>query len=187
MSGSKLRAATCADAEPLLAIYAPYVRDMAITFEYEPPALEEFRNRIRKTLSAYPYLVVEGDEGVLGYAYAGPFKSRPAYGWAAETTVYVAETARCAGAGRLLYETLLNILMHQGVQNVYACVTWPNESSIAFHQALGFQRVAHLSRCGYKLGQWWDSVWLQKFLGSHEIPPAPLRPITEVMAAFGLG
>lgn len=178
----RLRLATEADAEALLAIYAPYVRDTAITFEDTPPSLSEFRSRIGSILASYPYLVAEGEAGILGYAYASRFRARSAYDWCAEITVYIAPSAHRMGLGRLLYEKLLAILERQGVRNVYACIAWPNEPSVAFHQALGFAPVAHLNRCGYKLGQWWDTVWLERFLGRHDLPPAPLRSLAEAMA-----
>lgn len=186
MSAPALRAATAADAEALLAIYAPYVRHTTISFEYEVPTAEEFRGRICKTLAAYPYLVAEGTDGILGYAYAGPFQSRAAYGWSAETTVYVADSARRTGVGRLLYETLLDLIRRQGVQNAYACITWPNEASVAFHQTLGFAKAAQFSRCGYKLGQWRDVIWMEKHLACYETP-APLRPVKAVLEEAGLG
>ena len=85
----KIRTATENDAEALLEIYEPYVRETAITFEYEVPSAEEFRSRIRNTLLKYPYLVVEQDGEIIGYAYAGPFHDRPAYDWAVETSIYV--------------------------------------------------------------------------------------------------
>lgn len=186
MSNIKLRPATGADAQAILAIYAPYVRETAITFEYETPTIAQFRARIEQTIGAYPYLVAEGQSGIVGYALAGPFRERAAYAWCAETTVYVAPSVHRTGVGRILYETLLDILTRQGVKNAYACITWPNEASIAFHQALGFKPVARLSRCGYKLDQWWDSVWMEKFLGGHEAPPAPLLPVAKVLAQAGL-
>lgn len=186
MRGVELRLAAEADAEALLAIYAPYVRDTAISFEYVPPTLEEFRARIRNTLASYPFLVAEGKGGILGYAYAGRFQARAAYGWSAETTVYIAPNARRLGVGRLLYERLLDLLRRQGVQNAYACVSCPNEPSIAFHQSLGYTPKARFFHCGYKMGQWRDVVWLEKLLGDHENPPAPLRPIAGALAEAGL-
>ena len=101
-----IRIATAEDAEALLAIYAPYVRDTAITFEYRVPSLEEFRRRIEATLEKYPYLALEDGGEILGYAYAAPFKERAAYDWAVETTIYLRPDARGKGCGRTLYEAL---------------------------------------------------------------------------------
>ncbi|NCB30314.1 MAG: GNAT family N-acetyltransferase [Clostridia bacterium] len=153
MSTVNVRLATEADAEALLTIYVPYVRETGISFEYIPPTAEEFRGRIRDTLSAYPFLVAEGEAGIVGYAYASRFQTRAAYGWSAETSVYIAQDARRGGTGRILYEALLALLCRQGVQNVYACIACPNEPSVAFHEAMGFVLKARFSQCGYKLGQ----------------------------------
>lgn len=178
----KLRPATEADAEALLSIYAPYVRDTAITFEYDPPSPEEFRARMRAILAGHPYLAAESGGRILGYAYATPYRARAAYAWCAETTVYIDQSARRGGVGRLLYEKLLDILTRQGITNAYACITFPNAPSITFHESLGFKTIGHFSRCGHKGGQWWDMVWMEKFLAAHELPPRPPRPIGEVLA-----
>lgn len=187
MSAPRVRMAREEDAAALLAIYAPYVRDTAITFEYVPPSAAAFAERIRATLQTYPYLVAEGDCGPIGYAYAGRFRPRAAYDWMAETTVYVAQDARGQGAGRLLYERLLGLLARQGVQKAYACVTWPNAPSIAFHQRMGFAQEARFPCCGYKLGQWRDVVYLSKPLGAFQTPPPPLKTVWEVLGADAEG
>jgi len=163
-------------AEKLLGIYAPYVVDTAITFEYEVPTIEAFRQRICRTLERYPYLVAfMGDEPV-GYAYAGPFKSRAAYDWAVETSVYVRQDLKGQGIGKSLYQTLEAYLVRQGVENVNACITYPNPASVAFHEALGYRQTALFSKCGYKLGRWHDMIWMEKHLGNHEVPPKPFIP-----------
>ena len=91
----QIRIASLDDAEELLKIYAPYVEKTAITFEYEVPTLEEFKNRMTRVLERYPYLVAEKEGELLGYAYVSPFKERPAYNWAVETSIYVKEGCRC--------------------------------------------------------------------------------------------
>ena len=120
-----IRVATPQDAGALLAIYAPYVTDTAITFEYEVPSLTEFRERIRHTLERYPYLVMEQDGEILGYAYAGPFKERAAYDWAVETTIYVKQGMKKQGIGRKLYQALEDILIRQNILNLNACIGYP--------------------------------------------------------------
>ena len=102
-----IRVATVEDAQQILQIYAPYIEKTAITFEYEVPALEEFRGRIQHTLKKYPYLVAEEAGEILGYAYTGPFKERAAYDWAVETTIYVKEDKKQRGIGKLLYQACL--------------------------------------------------------------------------------
>lgn len=101
-----IRTAVRQDAEALLQIYAPYVKNTAITFEYDVPSVEEFAGRISKVLQKYPYLVAEVNGEPVGYAYAGPFKERAAYDWAVETTVYVRENMKKSGIGRALYTAL---------------------------------------------------------------------------------
>ena len=99
----KIRAATPDDAPALLKIYAPYVKNTSITYEYDVPSEEEFRRRIESTLRRYPYLVLEREGDILGYAYAGPLHSRPAYDWAVETSIYLDQNARGGGLGSLLF------------------------------------------------------------------------------------
>lgn len=157
-----IRMAEESDAQALLAIYAPYVEKTAVTFEYEVPTVLEFKNRIASTLKRYPYLAAIRDGHILGYAYASAFKERAAYDWAVETSIYVSEGARRTGAGSLLYEALEDYLKRQNVINVNACIAYPNPGSIAFHEKYGYRTVGHFTKCGYKLGQWWDMVWMEK-------------------------
>ena len=115
------------DAEKLLEIYAPYVKETAISFEYEVPAVEEFRERIRKTMEKYPYLVAESQGEILGYCYAGPFHSRKAYEKSVEMSIYVQAGQRRRGVGRSLYLALEERLKVQGIRNLYACIAWPEQ------------------------------------------------------------
>ena len=106
MENIVIRSASVKDAEALLNIYAYYVENTAITFEYEVPTVEEFQQRIANTLKKYPYLVAEKEGTILGYAYAGVFKDRAAYDWSAEVTIYLSHNATKCGIGRKLYEAL---------------------------------------------------------------------------------
>ena len=159
-----IRLATPSDAATLLAIYAPYVENTAITFEYEVPTIEDFANRIEKTLGKYPYLVAEEDGLILGYAYASTYYARAAYDWAVELSVYVSQDARGKGVGSKLYDTMEKMLEQMGYIHFLACISLPNEDSIAFHTKRGYQQVAHFPRIGYKFNRWHDIVWLQKSL-----------------------
>lgn len=166
-----LRSAQPGDAEALLAIYAPYVERTAISFEVEVPDVEEFRARIASTLEKYPYLVAVENGEVLGYAYAGVFKNRAAYSHCVETSVYVREDSHGRGLGRALYEELERRLRRQGIRNLNACITWIDEpdeylthASPAFHERLGFTRVAHFHRCGWKFNRWYDMIWMEKLI-----------------------
>lgn len=169
-----IRTATVDDAEAILNIYQYYVLNTAITFEYEVPMLEEFRTRIANTLKKYPYLVAVQEERILGYAYAGAFGSRAAYGWSAETSIYLAPDARKSGLGRRLYEALEIALKEMGILNLYACIGYPeiedeylNKNSAQFHEHFGFKTVGEFHKCGYKFNRWYNMIWMEKIIGEH--------------------
>ena len=181
-----IRKASAADAEALLLIYAPYVEKTAITFEYDVPSVAEFAGRIENTLKKYPYLVAEMGGDPVGYAYASPFKTRAAYGWAVETSIYVKEGVHGLGIGRKLYDALEEALGRQNILNLNACIAaveTPDEhldnSSIAFHEKLGYRMVGRFTKCGYKFGRWYDMVWMEKHIGAHTGDPAPVVPYPE--------
>ena len=190
MDNITLRIASPADAEALLQIYAPYVRETAITFEYEVPSPEEFQSRIRRTLEKYPYLIAEWDGRCVGYAYAGAFHARAAYDWAVETSVYVERGLRRQGVGRRLYTALEEVLTLQNILNLNACIAYPagedpylTRDSADFHQRLGFRQVGRFHQCGYKFGRWYDMIWMEKMLGAHRSPQPPVRPFPEIREA----
>lgn len=175
-----IRTAKPEDAEALLRIYAPYVEETAISFEYETPSVEEFSRRIQKTMEKYPYLVAELDGEPVGYCYVSEFKSREAYGWDVETTIYIRRNCRQCGVGRKLYEKLETILRVQNMLNLNACIAYPHPESIAFHEKMGYETVAHFHKCGYKLGKWLDIVWMEKMLSEHPDVPKPVIPFSEL-------
>ena len=160
----EIRFAKPSDARSLLDIYAPYVENTAITFEYEVPTIEDFATRIAKTLEKYPYLVAEEDGVVVGYAYASTYYARAAYDWAVELSVYVSQDARGQGVGTRLYDALEDLLEQMGYIHFLACISLPNEASLALHRKRGYQQVAHFPKIGYKFNCWHDIVWLQKSL-----------------------
>lgn len=176
-----IRKAEEGDAQELLDIYAPYVTDTAITFEYEIPSTEEFRERIRHTLRNYPYLVAVSEGRILGYAYASQFKNRAAYDWAVETSVYIRMDEKYRGTGKLLYSELEKILKKQHIINLNACIAYPNPGSIAFHEKMGYKTVAHFTRCGFKGGSWYDMIWMEKMLAKHPDNPLPVIPFKEII------
>ena len=169
-----IRSATKDDAGRLLEIYAYYVENTAISFEYHAPSLSEFKNRILRTLQSYPYLVLEEDGVIQGYAYAGRLGERVAYLYSCEVSIYLAPDSRRKGYGRKLYEALESMLKDRGVQNLYARVVDPPEedeyltrNSEQFHQHLGFSKVGTLHKCGYKFGRWYNILWMEKLIGDH--------------------
>ena len=122
-----IRVAKREDAEELLKIYSYYVENTAITFEYDVPSVEEFSDRISNTLKKYPYLVLEEEGKILGYTYAGEFKSRAAYDRAVETTIYMDKNLKHRGMGKKLYKALEQALELQKITNLYACIAYPKE------------------------------------------------------------
>ena len=167
------------DAPGLLAVYEQYI-DTSITFETDLPDASAFAGRIRDIRQAYPYLVLEDGERILGYAYAHRARDRAAYDWFAELSVYLSRDCVGRGLGRRLYGLLLDLLALQNVRTVMGCVTLPNAASEALHTSLGF-RLAGVSRAvGYKAGAWHDVAWFEKALGPYDTFPAPLLPFPEV-------
>ena len=176
MENIVIRSVSLNDAEALLNIYAYYVENTAITFEYDVPTLEEFEQRIANTLKKYPYLVIEKEGAILGYAYAGVFKDRAAYDWSAETTIYLKYDAVKCGLGRMLYEALEEEMKTRGFLNLYACIGYPIEedeyltkNSAQFHAHLGYQTVGEFHKCGYKFGRWYNMIWMEKLIGEHKV------------------
>ena len=174
-SGIRIREASVEDAARLLEIYAYYVEKTAITFEYDVPSLEEFRGRIRHIKERYPYLVIERDGVIEGYAYAGVFKDRAAYDRSCEMTIYLDRGAVGGGLGRKLYEALEEALKAQGMLNLYAGIGYPEEpdeyldyNSAQFHEHLGYRTVGTFHQCGYKFGRWYSMIWMEKMIGEHK-------------------
>lgn len=169
-----VRDARLEDAGRILEIYAYYVKDTAISFEYEVPTLDEFQARMKHTMKRYPYLVVEENGVVQGYAYAGAFVGRAAYAWSSETTIYLDRAAHKRGFGRMLYEALEARLKEMGILNLYACIGYPekedsylNNNSAEFHAHFGFSKVGVFHNCGHKFGRWYHMIWMEKIIGEH--------------------
>lgn len=182
-----IRMATKEDAKEILEIYAPYVKDTAITFEYDVPTVEEFGDRINNTLKKYPYIVAIDSNQIIGYAYVSSFKGRAAYDWAVETTVYVRQNCQGKGVGKKLYLALEEILKRQNILNMNACIAYTSIEDINltndskyFHEHLGYNKVAHFSKCGYKFKKWYDMIWMEKIIGEHSANPKPVISISEL-------
>lgn len=169
-----IREAVLSDAEALLDIYAPYVEQTAVTFEYDVPTRDEFRQRMERVLARYPWLVAEVDGRLAGYAYASTFKERAAYQWAVETSIYVDGSVKRQGIGCRLHESLELRLKEQGILNMNACISfiepedeYLTQDSVRFHEQLGYAKVAHFHQCGKKFGRWYDMIWMEKMIGEH--------------------
>lgn len=178
----RVRLATAADAPGVHAIYAPFVRDTTVSFETDVPSVGEMTRRIE---AATLWLVAESDDRILGYAYAGPHRSRAAYQWSVETSVYVADGARRRGLARTLYAALFDVLRAMGFVNAYAGVTLPNAPSVGVHEAMGFRPVGVYSGVGFKNGAWHDVGWwsLRLVDDATAADPRPPRPLAEVADA----
>jgi phosphinothricin acetyltransferase len=160
----EIRTATTADAEAIQRIYAPIVEKTAISFEYEPPSVEEMAVRITWTLQTHPYLVAVDDDKVCGYVYASTHRERAAYRYSVDTTIYIAPEARRLGVGRALYSELLPELARRGFHMAFAGITQPNPGSVALHESMGFKSLGLYREVGFKFDRWHDVGWWQRLL-----------------------
>lgn len=187
-TGAAVRLAHPADAAGMLAIYAPIVERTVISFETVVPSVDEMRGRISATMAIHPWLVAERAGRIIGYAYGSQHRSRAAYRWAADVSVYVAEGARRNGMARQLYGGLFELLTRQGYSACCAGIALPNPASVGFHESQGFRPVGVYRRIGWKLGAWHDVGWWQKELqpigDANGQPPEP-RPLAELLAGAG--
>jgi len=161
-------AAVCAE------IYAPHVEGGVASFEERAPDARELAARIERYGGSHAWLVAEREGRVVGYAFATPFKERPAYRWSTSVSVYIAEGARGAGVGRTLYGALFDRLRERGFRMAVAGITLPNEASCGLHEGLGFELVGVNRQIGWKQGAWRDVGWYQL-----ELAPAPEGPPPE--------
>jgi L-amino acid N-acyltransferase YncA len=182
---STLRLATCDDGAALAAIYAPSVIGAATSFELEAPDGAEMARRIAATLAYAPWLVLEDDGVIVGYAYASRHNDRAAYQWSINVSVYVAAGRQRRGVGRRLYDALLTFARRQGFHVAHAGITLPNPASVALHEAMGFRAFAVYPAVGYKDGAWRDVGWWRLELSPCTGEPAPPRGVAEVAAELG--
>ena len=174
----KIRAAQPSDAVQIASIYMPYVTSSAISFELKAPTPEEMLARMTASDGLYPWLVAttEDEDAILGYAYAGQFRERPAYRYTVETSIYLGGGVQGQGTGRLLYSALIATLTAQDFTQAIAILSLPNEHSIALHEATGFRRGGVVREIGYKNGQWHDiGMWQRELSEPSEPPHEPKR------------
>lgn len=168
----RIRSATVADAEALLAIYAPHVQLGATSFEEVPPGAVEFAARIERCLASHAWLAAEVGGVIAGYAYGSPHRDRAAYRWSVEVSAYVHADFHRRGIARALYGRLFDDLAARGYCQAYAGITLPNDASVALHRALGFAPIGVFPRVGYKRGAWHDVMWLHRELRAGAPPDA---------------
>lgn len=173
-----IRAVKESDAQAILNIYSPYVQNTAITFEWEIPSLDEFTQRIRTISEKYPYLVAIYNDEIVGYAYANTFRTRAAYKWDVESSIYVKKDFHHKGIGKLLLQELEKKLKELNFLNIYAVITYTEtedeyltHGSIFFHQKMGYIKVGQFNDCGYKFKRWYSVVIMEKFLNEHTESP----------------
>lgn len=171
-----VRDASELDAEACAKIYAPYVTDTTITFELDPPTVEEMAARIADAQRTHAWLVLEDDSRVVGYAYGSPYKARAAYRWSCEVSVYLELGRRRSGGGRALYTALFARLAERGFRTVVAGMTMPNDASAGLHRAMGFEPIGTYRRIGWKHDAWHDVAWAQRSIAiNDDEPPAEPR------------
>lgn len=177
-----IRLAERKDVSGILEIYSPFITDTAITFEESIPDEDNFWERIREIMSELPFLVCEIDGRIAGYAYASAYRSRASYRWTKEVSVYVHNKFMRRKIAQSLYHSLVKILRYQGIANLLAIITMPNERSVAFHENFGFKKCAEFSKVGYKLNQWQNVGWLELFiLNENESPREKIIKLADMV------
>ncbi len=169
-----IRMARLEDATVIQAIYEPYVLNTPITFEYEPVTQEEFKKRMENVLKDFPWLVCEMDGKIVGYAYCSRFKERAAFDWDCECSVYIDLDYHRRGIASALYQKLFELIEKQGYYTIYSLITKSHSSSIELHKKFGFEELCVYPKTGYKLGEWWDLLVMEKRI--KEVDSNPIKP-----------
>jgi L-amino acid N-acyltransferase YncA len=170
-----VRPARADDAVAIQAIYAPYVTDSAISFELEPPTVDQIAARM-SAAPRLPWLLATLDADPAGYAYASRHREREAYRWSVDTSIYLAADACGRGIGRRLYADLLEAVTTLGYVNAFAGIALPNEASVRLHEGLDFSLIGTFPQVGYKDGQWRSVGWWWRQLAVPQDEPDEPRP-----------
>ena len=183
-----IKTASPQDAPQLLEIYGPYVKNTAITFEYEVPTVAEFTSRIQNTLKKYPYIIALRGTKIVGYAYASPYKGRAAYDWCVELSLYVDKDERGKGIGTKLYTAIEKKLHDMNILNIYSCISVTDtedehltNKSREFHKKFGFSQIASFKQCGFKFSKWYDMIWMEKIIGEKTSNPPAVKKFSETL------
>jgi len=178
---TNIRLATADDAPAIAGIYGPYCDMTVISFEEKAPTAEEMARRVAAIGSSKPWIVLEDESRIIGYAYASPHHERAAYRWSVSTAIYISGDHHRRGAGRALYTTLFALLSSLGYRQATAGITLPNPASVGLHAAFGFAPVGVYRRIGYKMGAWHDVGWYQAEIQPGSDTPAELRSVRDLM------
>lgn len=175
MDHATIRLAKPEDAPDIVAIYNYYISQTTATFNTQARSQEKYREYIERIGRQYPWLVVEQADEIIGYAFAHEERAIDAYAWNVELAIFLKKDVTAVGLGTRLMEVLLDILSYAGYKNAYSVISSSNDASFALHEKFGFELVGTHTRTGFKQGEWRDTTWLVKRLGSFDdIPPAPV-------------
>ena len=175
-----VRPVTAQDSDEILTVYEPYITDTVLTFEYDVPSKEAFRQRVEGVLEGYPYLAAVEDGRIIGYAYAHRARERKAYDWYAELSVYVAMGLEKKGVGTALYSALIELAKAQNIQVLTAVISAPNPPSEALHKKVGFVQSGLHPKTGFKHGQWRDTLCMDLPITERDAPPEPFIPYPDM-------
>lgn len=180
---ANIRLASTADAGAIAAIYAPYCDSTVISFEETAPTADEMARRIASIGATRPWIVLEDEGAIVGYAYASAHHERAAYRWSVSTAIYIRRDRHRRGAGRALYTTLFALLRALGYCQATAGITLPNPASVGLHTAFGFAAVGVYRQIGYKMGEWHDVGWYQAEIQPGGVAPTEPRSVRELLNA----
>lgn len=180
-----IRKATLADAQAILDIYQYYRANTAVSINPASPSLLDCENLIKSTVATYPFLVAEREGQVVGFTYCKPYKADQAFAWSVETRIYVNHEASKQGVGSALHNALEHACKAQGICNLYLCITYSaeidkyrNDTSLVFHEKMGYRKEGEFENCGYKNGHWFSQYWMQKNINRHQSDPSPITPFS---------
>ena len=177
-----IRLAEEQDVPGILEIYSPFILDTAVTFEETVPEEDSFWERMQLIMSELPFLVCEIDGRIAGYAYASGYRSRASYRWTKEVSVYIHPDFHRKRVGLALYTSMNEMVRYQGIADLLAIITLPNESSVSFHEYVGYRKCGEFSKVGYKLNHWQDVGWFELFLQDElEAPKDRIIPLDEII------
>lgn len=176
-----IRLAAQFDVPGILEIYSPFILETAVTFEETVPDENSFWERIQAIMEELPFLVCEIDGRIAGYAYASSYRSRASYRWTKEVSVYIHPDFHRKRVAQALYTSLNELVRYQGIADLLAIITMPNEPSVAFHEQFGYRKCSEFSKVGYKLGQWQNVGWFELFLQDEtEAPKDKILTLNEI-------
>ena len=179
---SIIRLAEKRDVPGILEIYAPFILETSVTFEEIVPDEASFWERIQGIMAELPYLVCEIDGCIAGYAYASGYRSRASYRWSKEVSVYVHPNFQRRKVADALYTSLNKMVQYQGIADLLAIITMPNEPSVAFHEHFGYRKCGEFANVGYKLNQWQNVGWFELFLQDEtQAPKDRILPLAEII------